>query len=158
MNDLFSFLETANLDGESNLKLRAAHPRTVEANTIQEIQNLSIEVDADEPCRRLYEFDGSIILNEEEELPLTIDNFLHRGTTLKKYRIRLWTRFVYWTSNKVYVECICSSPQDEQTRIHSESMYFGNYHLFSDYVCRIRCYWSGCVRVWNCRRPLVYPV
>lgn len=77
------FLETSNLDGETNLKLRSAHPQTSQYTSIDEIVKIKLKVDADEPCVRLYEFDGSIVVDDSEEFPLTIDNFLHRGTTLR---------------------------------------------------------------------------
>jgi phospholipid-transporting ATPase len=77
------FVETANLDGESNLKLRTAHPQTSVYRTPAELHSLHLEVDVDEPNAKLYEFDGSIVVSAEEELPLTIDNFLHRGIVLR---------------------------------------------------------------------------
>jgi phospholipid-translocating P-type ATPase (flippase) len=83
------FVETANLDGETNLKLRCAHPQTSEAQSVEKLAALRLEVDADEPCAKLYEFDGSIIIDGEDEMPLTIDNFLHRGVMLRN------TEFAY---------------------------------------------------------------
>ena len=93
------FLETANLDGESNLKLRTAHPLTSAVRSDEELLQIRLQIEADEPCVKLYEFDGSIKIDEEDfgaavvqgemERPLTIDSFLHRGTTLRN------TEFVY---------------------------------------------------------------
>tara|TARA_R110002050_G_scaffold187577_3_gene321952 strand:+ start:195 stop:2600 length:2406 start_codon:yes stop_codon:yes gene_type:complete len=84
------FVETANLDGETNLKLRTAHPTTAECKSVEQLLDLKIVVDADEPCARLYDFDGSIVTGDgSEELPLSIESFLHRGTMLRN------TEYVY---------------------------------------------------------------
>jgi len=109
------FVETANLDGETNLKLRTAHPTTAAAVSIEQLVSLKIEVDADEPCAKLYEFDGSIIVDGEEEMPLTIDNFLHRGVMLRN------TDYVYglvlYTGHQTKYMLNISDPRHKMSKL-----------------------------------------
>lgn len=53
-----SFIETANLDGETNLKIRQAHPDTASLLDTVELMNFRANIQCEPPNRQLYEFNG----------------------------------------------------------------------------------------------------
>lgn len=53
-----SFIETANLDGETNLKVRQAHPDTASLLDTAELTNFHANIQCESPNRHLYEFNG----------------------------------------------------------------------------------------------------
>lgn len=53
-----SFIETANLDGETNLKIRQAVPRTASIQNATELGELTATLECEPPNRLLYEFAG----------------------------------------------------------------------------------------------------
>lgn len=53
-----SFIETANLDGETNLKIRQAAQTTITLTTNSEFCGLKGTLECEAPNRHLYEFNG----------------------------------------------------------------------------------------------------
>lgn len=53
-----SFIETANLDGETNLKIRQALPDTATLLDAAELMNFRANIQCEPPNRHLYEFNG----------------------------------------------------------------------------------------------------
>lgn len=53
-----SFIETANLDGETNLKVRQAHPNTGNFLDTEELMHYRANIQCEAPNRYLYEFNG----------------------------------------------------------------------------------------------------
>lgn len=53
-----SFIETANLDGETNLKIRQAHPDTASLLDTTELMGFHANIQCEPPNRHLYEFHG----------------------------------------------------------------------------------------------------
>lgn len=53
-----SFIETANLDGETNLKIRQAHPETANLLDTDALMNFRANIQCEPPNRHLYEFNG----------------------------------------------------------------------------------------------------
>ncbi|KAF5285620.1 hypothetical protein FQR65_LT13101 [Abscondita terminalis] len=78
-----SFIETANLDGETNLKVRRALPCTSQLTTKDQLLDLKGTVECEPPNRHLYEFNG--VLKETNQLaqPLGPDQILLRGAMLR---------------------------------------------------------------------------
>ncbi|PKS07259.1 hypothetical protein jhhlp_005861 [Lomentospora prolificans] len=78
-----AYIETMALDGETNLKskqgcpLLAGHCATVEA-----LRNCQAEVVSEDPNLDLYNYDGRITVNGET-LPLTSNNIIYRGSTMR---------------------------------------------------------------------------
>lgn len=60
------FVETANLDGETNLKIRQALPSTAKLTAISDLKGLGGTVECEPPNRHLYEFTG--ILKETNKM------------------------------------------------------------------------------------------
>ena len=78
-----SFIETANLDGETNLKIRQALQTTAKITTTHELQKLSGSVECEQPNRHLYEFNGVLKKTDESAQPLGPDQILLRGAMLR---------------------------------------------------------------------------
>eukprot|EP00835_Amoeboradix_gromovi_P004299 NODE_327_length_10929_cov_0.344137.p1 type:complete len:1114 gc:universal NODE_327_length_10929_cov_0.344137:10468-7127(-) len=76
----YCYIETKNLDGETNNKLRAAlHNKPVKADAISMLQFPAGEVlNVEEPITQIYTFSGNY-----KEKPLLLDNTLWRGCTLR---------------------------------------------------------------------------
>ncbi|CAN8012891.1 unnamed protein product, partial [Ixodes pacificus] len=77
------YIETANLDGETNLKIRQGLPQTAEMLTTKDLRTMSGYVECELPNRHLYEFTGNIRVNNLKTLPLSPDQILLRGAMLK---------------------------------------------------------------------------
>lgn len=78
-------IQTANLDGETNLKIRyipQKFPRFFDGSPI-DFANLKGVVSCEKPNTRLYEFRGKITLENGKEVPISNDNILLRGQNLK---------------------------------------------------------------------------
>ncbi|KAJ3098718.1 hypothetical protein HDU97_003777 [Phlyctochytrium planicorne] len=79
------YIETSNLDGESNLKQKQAISITQELITdIEALSTFSCNVHAESPTGNIYQFEGFMEMNRESKgkFPLTINQLLPRGTSL----------------------------------------------------------------------------
>lgn len=78
---------TANLDGETNLKVRDSLPATKGLQTEESLQSFTGIIQCEKPNTDLYEFVGNmkIVKNEEEieTFPLNSTNLLVRGSRLQ---------------------------------------------------------------------------
>ncbi|XP_043252850.1 probable phospholipid-transporting ATPase IA isoform X4 [Colletes gigas] len=81
-----SFIETANLDGETNLKIRQAHPDTASYLDTAELMNLHANVQCEAPNRHLYEFNGVLRETNKQSVALGPDQVLLRGAMLRNTR------------------------------------------------------------------------
>ena len=61
--DCMCYVETKNLDGETNLKIRRGVMETSHVKTPQDCLNLRLYVDAERPNNNLYSFNGSFIIH-----------------------------------------------------------------------------------------------
>lgn len=79
------FIETANLDGETNLKIRTAIQNTVDKFMDEiDIANQRGVINCEPPNRMLYEFKGNIQLSDDDsQVPLPESTLLLRGAKLK---------------------------------------------------------------------------
>lgn len=80
------YIETSNLDGETNLKIRQGLTQTAKFLTHQELLQMSGTVECELPNRHLYDFVGNIKLSNRLTLPLGPDQLLLRGAILKNTR------------------------------------------------------------------------
>ncbi|XP_076273311.1 ATPase phospholipid transporting 8A1 isoform X3 [Rhynchophorus ferrugineus] len=78
-----SFIETANLDGETNLKIRQALPNTAKLTAIHELKQLKGTLECEPPNRHLYEFNGVLKEYNKPHEPLGPDQILLRGAMLR---------------------------------------------------------------------------
>lgn len=80
------YIETANLDGETNLKIKQAIPETANLVSPSELSRLSGKVRSEQPNSSLYTYEATLTMSAgggEKELPLAPDQLLLRGATLR---------------------------------------------------------------------------
>ncbi|XP_039607307.1 probable phospholipid-transporting ATPase IA isoform X4 [Polypterus senegalus] len=77
------YIETANLDGETNLKIRQGLQITSEIKDIDSLMRLSGRMECESPNRHLYDFVGNIRLEGHSTTPLGPDQILLRGAQLR---------------------------------------------------------------------------
>ena len=80
------YIETANLDGETNLKIKQAIPETAHLVNPSDLSRLSGQVRSEQPNSSLYTYEATLTMNAgggEKELPLAPDQLLLRGATLR---------------------------------------------------------------------------
>ena len=79
------YIETSNLDGETNLKVRQCLNITATvAGTVGDavtVSNIKGSIDCEQPNKKLYDFNGSLKL-DREEAPLSTAQLLLRGSKL----------------------------------------------------------------------------
>lgn len=77
------YIETANLDGETNLKLYQALPETTHLATEEDLARFDAYITAEPPNTQLYSFKGSLTMNNGDTFSLTAKQVLLRGCLLK---------------------------------------------------------------------------
>ncbi|KAK5174615.1 aminophospholipid translocase [Saxophila tyrrhenica] len=80
------YIETANLDGETNLKIKQAIPETCELVSSADLARLGGRVRSEQPNSSLYTYEATLTMQAgggEKELPLAPDQLLLRGATLR---------------------------------------------------------------------------
>ncbi|CAL8071720.1 unnamed protein product [Orchesella dallaii] len=77
------YIETSNLDGETNLKVRQGLPETAGMLETKDLSSLSGVLECELPNRHLYEFAGKLRLNDGQDLALGPDQVLLRGAKLQ---------------------------------------------------------------------------
>jgi phospholipid-transporting ATPase len=80
------YIETANLDGETNLKIKQAIPETCVLVSNNELSRLGGRLRSEQPNSSLYTYEATMTIaagGGEKELPLTPDQLLLRGATLR---------------------------------------------------------------------------
>jgi phospholipid-transporting ATPase len=80
------YIETANLDGETNLKIKQAIPETAHLVSPSDLSRLSGRVRSEQPNSSLYTYEATLTMSAgggEKELSLAPDQLLLRGATLR---------------------------------------------------------------------------
>lgn len=80
------YIETANLDGETNLKIKQAIPETAYLLNPTELGRLAGKVRSEQPNNSLYTYEATMTANlqgGQRELPLNPEQLLLRGATLR---------------------------------------------------------------------------
>ena len=85
------YIETKNLDGETNLKNKYVHKdiNNKFVNDMEAMQGMRGRIFCEAPNNAIYKFEGQMIFDGEEEIPLGADNIILRGSTLRN------TEYVY---------------------------------------------------------------
>ncbi|GAB2214152.1 hypothetical protein Drorol1_Dr00018492 [Drosera rotundifolia] len=76
------YIETSNLDGETNLKIRKALEKTWDYLTPEKTTEFAGEVQCEQPNNSLYTFTGNLII-EKQTLPVSPNQLLLRGCSLR---------------------------------------------------------------------------
>ncbi|KAM3543215.1 hypothetical protein ARSEF1564_003845 [Beauveria bassiana] len=78
-----AYIETMALDGETNLKAKQACPPLARCcNTIDGLRQTQATIVSEDPNIDLYSYDGRVMI-DGEMLPLTLNNVVYRGSTLR---------------------------------------------------------------------------
>ncbi|KAI8376471.1 uncharacterized protein BYT42DRAFT_498686 [Radiomyces spectabilis] len=83
------YIETSNLDGEINLKIKQALPETAKYVSPAQIAGFSGVVKSEQPNNRLYNYDGALTMQTDDgtskpkDLPLDPNKLLLRGAQLR---------------------------------------------------------------------------
>ncbi|KAL6891308.1 phospholipid-translocating P-type ATPase [Trichoderma longibrachiatum] len=80
------YIETANLDGETNLKIKQALPETSTLVSPSEVSRLGGRIKSEQPNSSLYTYEATLIMQAgggEKELALNPEQLLLRGATLR---------------------------------------------------------------------------
>ena len=80
------YIETANLDGETNLKIKQAIPETSNLVSPNDLSRLGGRVRSEQPNSSLYTYEATLTMQAgggEKELPLNPEQLLLRGATLR---------------------------------------------------------------------------
>jgi phospholipid-transporting ATPase len=80
------YIETANLDGETNLKIKQALPETANLVSPTDLSRLDGKLRSEQPNSSLYTYEATLGMStggREKELPLNPDQLLLRGATLR---------------------------------------------------------------------------
>ncbi|XP_049859548.1 probable phospholipid-transporting ATPase IA isoform X2 [Schistocerca gregaria] len=77
------YIETSNLDGETNLKIRQALPDTAHLLETKDLTQFTGTLECELPNRHLYEFTGILKETNKQTLPLGPDQLLLRGAMLR---------------------------------------------------------------------------
>lgn len=80
------YIETANLDGETNLKIKQAIPETAHLVSPSDLGRLAGRLKSEQPNSSLYTYEATLTMQAgggEKELPLAPDQLLLRGATLR---------------------------------------------------------------------------
>ncbi|KAJ9563811.1 hypothetical protein OSB04_008971 [Centaurea solstitialis] len=80
--DGICYTETANLDGETNLKIRKALEKTWDYVTPEKASEFKGEIQCEKPNNSLYTFTGNLVL-QKQTLPLGPNQVLLRGCSLR---------------------------------------------------------------------------
>ncbi|KAG0948966.1 hypothetical protein G6F57_004649 [Rhizopus arrhizus] len=81
------YIETSNLDGEVNLKIKQALPITAKIVSPSHLSFLEGHIESEQPNNRLYNYDGTLITKDEngtsKSFPLDPNMLLLRGAQLR---------------------------------------------------------------------------
>uniref|UniRef100_A0A8C1FV03 Phospholipid-transporting ATPase n=1 Tax=Cyprinus carpio carpio TaxID=630221 RepID=A0A8C1FV03_CYPCA len=77
------YTETSNLDGETNLKIRQGLSLTASFQSLEELMALTGRLECEGPNRHLYDFTGTLRLDNHNPVPLGPDQVLLRGAQLR---------------------------------------------------------------------------
>lgn len=80
------YIETANLDGETNLKIKQALPETCPMVSSSELSRFGGKIKSEQPNSSLYTYEAVLTMQTgggEKDLPLNPEQLLLRGATLR---------------------------------------------------------------------------
>ncbi|XP_007495297.2 phospholipid-transporting ATPase IB isoform X1 [Monodelphis domestica] len=77
------YIETSNLDGETNLKIRQGLPQTAKLTSREQLIKVSGRIECEGPNRHLYDFIGNLYLDGNSSVSIGPDQILLRGAQLR---------------------------------------------------------------------------
>lgn len=76
------YIETSNLDGETNLKIKQANPATTDCTSPHTAAALKGYLRSEQPNNSLYTYEGTLVM-DGKEIPLDPSQMLFRGAQLR---------------------------------------------------------------------------
>ncbi|KAF7806313.1 putative phospholipid-transporting ATPase 9 [Senna tora] len=137
-DDAICYVETMNLDGETNLKLKQALEETSKFQEDSSFQNFKAIIKCEDPNANLYSFIGSLEL-EDQQYPLSPQQLLLRDSKLRN------TDFIYgvviFTGHDTKVMQNSTDPPSKRSKIErrmDKVVYFLFFMLFViAFVCSV---------------------
>uniref|UniRef100_A0A8C8SU01 Phospholipid-transporting ATPase n=1 Tax=Pelusios castaneus TaxID=367368 RepID=A0A8C8SU01_9SAUR len=77
------YIETSNLDGETNLKIRQGLTQTANLQSREDLIKMTGKIECEGPNRHLYDFIGNLRLDGQSLVPIGPDQILLRGAQLR---------------------------------------------------------------------------
>ncbi|MEE6472636.1 hypothetical protein FKM82_009672, partial [Ascaphus truei] len=77
------YIETSNLDGETNLKIRQGLPATSNLQSQEDLMKMAGRIECEGPNRHLYDFTGNLHLDSNSPVAIGPDQILLRGAQLR---------------------------------------------------------------------------
>ncbi|XP_018421879.1 PREDICTED: phospholipid-transporting ATPase IB, partial [Nanorana parkeri] len=77
------YIETSNLDGETNLKIRQGLPATSTLQSLEDLVKMTGRIECEGPNRHLYDFTGNLRLESSSPVALGPDQILLRGAQIR---------------------------------------------------------------------------
>jgi phospholipid-transporting ATPase len=113
-----AYLETSNVDGESNLKVRFSNRNTAHLTDETSLSNYKAIVKCEHPNESIYKFEG-IISNGKNSFSLDQSNLLLRGAALKN------TAWIYgvvvYTGHQTKIMMNSSGTPSKRTKMQKET-------------------------------------
>lgn len=90
-----AYIQTANLDGETNLKIRQALPETSHLTDYSTLATMRGDIECEGPSRHLYNFSGSLYMEGNPPLSIGVKQLLLRGAMVRNtewaYGVTIYT-------------------------------------------------------------------
>uniref|UniRef100_H9G6C4 Phospholipid-transporting ATPase n=1 Tax=Anolis carolinensis TaxID=28377 RepID=H9G6C4_ANOCA len=77
------YIETSNLDGETNLKIRQGLTQTASLQSREELMKITGKIECEGPNRHLYDFTGNLRIDGQSPVPIGPDQILLRGAQIR---------------------------------------------------------------------------
>ncbi|XP_056417758.1 phospholipid-transporting ATPase IB isoform X2 [Hyla sarda] len=77
------YIETSNLDGETNLKIRQGLPATSNLQSTEDLVKMAGRIECEGPNRHLYDFTGNLRLDSSSPVAVGPDQILLRGAQIR---------------------------------------------------------------------------
>lgn len=108
------YVETMNLDGETNLKMRKAVPET-QGLSLEEIANMGASIECEQPNVSIYTFVGNLALDGAVPLSLGPSQILLRGSTLRNTEFAMGA--AVFTGHDTKIMMNATSPPSKRSTI-----------------------------------------
>ncbi|PWZ00210.1 phospholipid-translocating P-type ATPase [Testicularia cyperi] len=126
------FIETKNLDGETNLKARHAVPELSSLRTPEDCARASLRIDAEPQDTNMYRLNASVVLNDRFDkfgkplqCPVTLNQILLRGCNLRNTKwVVGMVLMTGWDSKVVANSGMTPSKRSKVEKLMNPMVYF----------------------------------
>jgi phospholipid-translocating ATPase len=128
--DGLCYVETQNLDGETNLKIKHALQSTNHIQTVEDCMEISCAIQSEPPHPNLYTYNGVLKwYNSDKELePITADSMLLRGCVLRNTEWLICV--VVFTGSETKIMLNSGSTPSKRSKLEKDTNPYVNYYYF----------------------------